>query len=97
MALDPTTEPAGLGVQDLLISRTVKARREVVWRLWTEPRHLAEWWAPHGFTNPECSIDPWPGGELRILMRSPEGEEYLNVGMVQVAETRSAWCSRSRC
>ena len=86
MALDPTTEQAGLGVRDLLISRTVKARREGVWRLWTEPRHLAEWWGPHGFTNPECSIDPRPGGELRILMRSPEGEEYLNVGMVQVAE-----------
>lgn len=86
MALDPTTEQAGLGVRDLLISRTVKARREVVWGLWTEPRHLAEWWGPHGFTNPECSIDPRPGGELRILMRSPEGEEYLTVGMVQVAE-----------
>jgi uncharacterized protein YndB with AHSA1/START domain len=57
-----------------------------LWRLWTEPRHLAEWWGPHGFTNPECSIDPRPGGELRILMRSPEGEEYLNVGVVQVAE-----------
>lgn len=86
MALDPTTEQAGLGVRDLLIARTVKARREVVWRLWTEPRHLAKWWGPHGFTNPECSIDPRPGGELQILMRSPEGEEYLNVGMVQVAE-----------
>jgi uncharacterized protein YndB with AHSA1/START domain len=86
MALDPMTEEAGLGTRDLLIARTVKARREVVWRLWTEARHLAEWWGPHGFTNPECSIDPRPGGELRILMRSPDGEEYLNVGTVQVAE-----------
>ncbi len=86
MARDPTTEQAGLGVQDLLIARTVKARREVVWRLWTEPRHLAEWWGPCGFTNPECSIDPRPGGELRIVMRSPEGDEYLNVGIVQIAE-----------
>ncbi len=86
MALDPMAEQAALGARELLITRMVKARREVVWRLWTDPDHLAEWWGPHGFTNPECSIEPWAGGELRILMRSPDGEEYLNVGTIQEAE-----------
>lgn len=86
MALDPMAEQAALGAGDLLITRIVKARREVVWRLWTHPDHLAEWWGPHGFRNPECSIDPRAGGELRILMRSPDGAEYVNVGTVQEAE-----------
>jgi len=80
------TEKAALSAHDVILARTVKARRTVVWQLWTESRHLARWWGPHGFTNPECSIDPRPGGELRILMRSPGGEEYLNVGTIQVAE-----------
>jgi uncharacterized protein YndB with AHSA1/START domain len=86
MALDPMAEEAVPRVPDLLITRMVKARREVVWRLWTDPDHLAEWWGPRGFTNPECSIDPRAGGELRILMRSPDGEEYLNVGTIQETE-----------
>lgn len=86
MALDPITDQAVLGACDLLITRVVKARREVVWRLWTDPDHLAEWWGPHDFTNPECSIDPRAGGELRILMRSPDGAEYLNVGTIREAE-----------
>jgi uncharacterized protein YndB with AHSA1/START domain len=70
---------------ELVLTRTVAADRDLVWRLWTQPRHLAQWWGPHGFTNSECFIEPYPGGRLRILMRSPDGEEYLNVGTVQVA------------
>jgi uncharacterized protein YndB with AHSA1/START domain len=68
------------------ITRLVYGQREVVWRMWTDSTHLAAWWGPHGFTNPECSIDPRPGGVLRILMRSSEGEEFLNVGTVQSVE-----------
>ena len=79
-------EEAALRAYDVTIVRSVPARPEVVWRLWTESCHLARWWGPHGFTNPECSIDPRPGGDLRILMRSPDGEEYLNVGTVRVVE-----------
>lgn len=71
---------------EMVLTRTVRLERSQVWRLWTESRHLAAWWGPHGFTNPECSIDATPGGEVRILMRSPDDEEYLNVGIVRVAD-----------
>jgi uncharacterized protein YndB with AHSA1/START domain len=71
---------------EMVLTRTVRLERGLVWRLWTESRHLASWWGPHGFTNPECSIDATPGGEVRILMRSPADEEYLNVGTVKVAD-----------
>jgi uncharacterized protein YndB with AHSA1/START domain len=71
---------------ELVLTRTIGLERRQVWRLWTESRHLAAWWGPHGFTNPECSINASPGGEVRILMRSAEGEEFLNVGTVKVAD-----------
>jgi uncharacterized protein YndB with AHSA1/START domain len=74
------------GLDELVLTRTLHLERPLVWRLWTESRHLAAWWGPHGFTNPECSIDATPGGEVRILMRSAEGEEFLNVGTVKVAD-----------
>jgi uncharacterized protein YndB with AHSA1/START domain len=74
------------GPDELVLTRTLRLERSLVWRLWTESRHLAAWWGPHGFTNPECSIDATPGGEVRILMRSAEGEEFLNVGTVMVAD-----------
>src|ERR1700677_99506 len=73
-------------LRELVLTRTVAMDRALVWRLWTEPQHLAQWWGPHGFTNPECSIEPRPGGRLRIRMRSLDGQEYLNAGIVQVAE-----------
>ena len=71
---------------EMVLTRTVRLERSLVWRLWTESRHLAAWWGPHEFTNPECSIDATPGGEVRILMCSPDDEEYLNVGTVRVAD-----------
>ena len=67
----------------MIVTRTVNAQRSLVWRLWTESRHLAAWWGPHCFTNPECAIDPRPGGQLRIVMRAPNGEEFVNVGTVR--------------
>lgn len=80
------TDHIAPGAHDLTLVRTVNAPRQAVWRLWTESEHLAQWWGPHGFTNPECSIDPRPGGKLRIVMRSPDGQDFLNVGTVQAVQ-----------
>lgn len=71
---------------ELVLTRSVRLERHLVWQLWTESRHLAAWWGPLGFTNPECSIDATPGGTVRILMRSAEGEEFLNVGTVKIVD-----------
>jgi uncharacterized protein YndB with AHSA1/START domain len=82
----PDADLDGEAQHELVFTRTVGAERRLVWRLWTESRHLAAWWGPHGFTNPVCSIDPTPGGKVHIVMRSADGEEYLNVGTVLVAD-----------
>ena len=61
---------------EITITRFFNAPREVVFRAWTDPKQLAEWWGPKGFTNPVCEVDARPGGALRIVMRSPDGNEF---------------------
>ncbi|WP_143305739.1 SRPBCC family protein [Chitinophaga vietnamensis] len=58
---------------EVTIVREFDAPRELVFRLWTEPALLAQWWGPHGFSAPECFIDPRPDGDIRIQMLRPDG------------------------
>ena len=60
----------------VVITRVFDAPRELVWKAWTDPRHMAQWWGPQGFTNPVCEMDVRPGGALRIVMRAPDGAEH---------------------
>lgn len=60
----------------LLITRTFNAPRPLVFSAWTDPKHLANWWGPKGFTNPTCQLDVRPGGAIFILMRAPNGDEH---------------------
>lgn len=62
------------------ITRVLDAPRDLVFRLWTEPKHMAQWWGPHGFTNPVCEMDPRAGGAIRIDMRAPDGTVYPMTG-----------------
>jgi uncharacterized protein YndB with AHSA1/START domain len=67
--------------RELVLTRVIDAPRELVFRMWTDPAHLAKWWGPKDFTNPVCEIDPRPGGALRIVMRAPDGTDYPMAGM----------------
>lgn len=60
---------------------TLDAPRQRVFEVWTDPRHVAEWWGPHGFTIPVCELDPRPGGAIRIDMRGPDGVVYPMTGV----------------
>jgi uncharacterized protein YndB with AHSA1/START domain len=62
--------------RELTIIRVLDAPRERGFKAWTDPKQLAQWWGPKGFTNPVCEVDPKPGGALRIVMRAPDGAEY---------------------
>jgi PhnB protein len=59
--------------RDVTITRVYDAPRELVFSLWTDVKHLAKWWGPHGFTNPRCEADPRPGGKILIHMQAPDG------------------------
>jgi uncharacterized protein YndB with AHSA1/START domain len=66
---------------DLMLDRVLNAPRERVWRAWTEPERLKQWWCPKPWRVEECRIDLRPGGELFTLMRGPKaGEEHAVAG-----------------
>ncbi len=65
---------------DLVLTRVFDAPRHLVFKVWTDPEHLAQWWGPHGFTNPVCEVDVRPGGAIRIDMRGPDGTVYPMTG-----------------
>ncbi len=65
--------PKPTSTRALTLTRVVDAPRELVFKMWTDPRHMAQWWGPKGFTNPVCELDARPGGKILIHMRAPDG------------------------
>lgn len=63
---------------DIVSSRVVHAPRELVWKAYTDPIHLARWWGPKGFTNTFEQFDLRPEGDWRFLMHGPNGADYPN-------------------
>ncbi len=66
--------------KEVVITRLFDAPRELVFKAWTEVEHIARWWGPDGFTVPSCGSDPRRGGSLKIVMRGPDGTDYLMTG-----------------
>jgi uncharacterized protein YndB with AHSA1/START domain len=65
---------------ELTITRVFDAPRELVFMMWTDPEHMAQWWGPQGFTNPVCEMDVRVGGAIRIHMRGPDGVVHPMTG-----------------
>lgn len=64
----------------MTITRVFDAPRELVWKAWTDPKYVMQWWGPKGFTCPTCKIDFRVGGKFLIGMKSPDGQEFYNGG-----------------
>ena len=64
----------------MTLTRWFDAPPERVWRAWTDPAELAQWWGPHGYTIPISEVDVRRDGAYRIVMRSPEGVDYPATG-----------------
>lgn len=67
--------------KEINITRVFDAPRTLVFKAWTDPKHLSQWWGPRGFTNPRCEIYVRPGGLIRIDMRAPNGAIYPMSGV----------------
>ena len=78
--MNSTPEPAA---QVLVLTRLLNAPRELVFQVWTEPRHLIRWWGPTDFTLPFCEMDFRPGGAYRFCMRAPDGSDHWVWGVYQ--------------
>ena len=68
----------GTADRELVISRLINAPRELVFKAWTDPKHLIHWWGPKGFTNTFQEIDVRPGGVWLFIMHGPDGVDYPN-------------------
>jgi uncharacterized protein YndB with AHSA1/START domain len=60
---------------DFVITREFDAPRDLVFKAWTEPERLAQWWGPKGFTMMSTKVDLRPGGIFHYGMRGPDGSE----------------------
>lgn len=60
----------------LVITRMLKAPRALVWTMFSDPYHLAQWWGPKGFTNRVDKLDFRTGGSWLHVMIGPDGKEY---------------------
>ncbi len=65
---------------DLVIERVVPVSPELVWKAWTHPEHVKQWFAPAPWSISSCEIDLRPGGAFNTVMLSPEGQEFPNSG-----------------
>ena len=68
---------AAIVAEELVITRTFDAPRELVFRVWTEGEHLVHWWGPKGFTMLSAKNDLRDGGTFVYGMRAPDGEGEL--------------------
>ena len=59
-------------------SRVFDAPRDLVWQMWTDPQHIAQWWGPRGFRNTIHEMDVRPGGTWSFIMHGPDGRDYHN-------------------
>ncbi len=66
---------ASLVDRELVIVRTFDAPRDLMFKVWTDPEHLAQWWGPKGFAMDVLSVDLRPGGMFHYAMRPPNGEQ----------------------
>ena len=61
---------------EFVIKRTFNSPVERVWKAWTDPDQLIQWWGPKGFTTVTAKIgDLKPGGTFHYCLRSPQGQE----------------------
>jgi uncharacterized protein YndB with AHSA1/START domain len=75
------TKTASHGEASLTLTREFDAPRTLVWKAWTDPKMMAQWFGPRGFTIPVCELDVCKGGSLRIVMRGPDGNDLPMKGV----------------
>jgi uncharacterized protein YndB with AHSA1/START domain len=67
--------------RELVLTRLINAPREKVYRAWTDPELLKQWFAPKPYTTPVVEIDVRPGGSAYFVMRGPDGKDLPNRGV----------------
>lgn len=64
--------------REIKVFKLLNAPIDLVWKVWTEPNHIANWWGPRGFTNTITKMEVKAGGEWTLIMHGPDGVDYKN-------------------
>lgn len=75
------TKTAETADHELVLTRLIDAPRDKLFRAWTEPELMKQWFAPLPWTTPSAETDVRPGGASLVIMRSPEGQDFPNHGV----------------
>jgi uncharacterized protein YndB with AHSA1/START domain len=67
-------------IHELVLELILDAPKEKLYRGWTEPELMKQWFAPKPWTTSRVEVDHRPGGASLIVMKSPEGQEMPNPG-----------------
>jgi uncharacterized protein YndB with AHSA1/START domain len=79
--MNPTATTSRPSDTELLLTRVIDAPREKLYRAWTDPEIMKQFFVPRPWTTPKIEIDVRPGGGSLVVMADPEGNEYPNAGM----------------
>jgi uncharacterized protein YndB with AHSA1/START domain len=69
------------GGYELVLERMVKATPEQIWRAWTEPELMKQWFTPAPWQTVHVENDLRVGGSSLVVMRGPDGTEFPNRGI----------------
>jgi uncharacterized protein YndB with AHSA1/START domain len=76
-----TTAQPKFGEGTVVLTRVFDAPRALLWKAWTDPKMMAQWFGPRGFTSSVPELDVRVGGALRIVMHGPDGNDYPMKGV----------------
>jgi uncharacterized protein YndB with AHSA1/START domain len=71
-------EPEPTEDREIVVTRVLDAPRDLVFKAWTDQRHVGHWWGPTGFTLTNHEMDVRPGGVWRFTLHGPDGTDYPN-------------------
>jgi uncharacterized protein YndB with AHSA1/START domain len=73
-----TSAQSNTADREIVTTRVLDFPRELVFKAWIDPKHIAQWWGPTGFTTTVHEMDVKPGGVWRFIMHGPDGVDYPN-------------------
>lgn len=79
--MSATAGPASTSDRELVLTRLIDAPREKLFRAWTDPDLLKQWFAPLPYITPVAELDVRPGGANLVVIRGPDGNDMPNRGV----------------
>ena len=79
--------------RDLVLTRLIDASPEAVYRCWTEPALMTQWFAPKPWSTPRATVDLRVGGGNVVVMADEAGNEYHNPGQYLEIVPNKSWSS----